>query len=196
MQPPSTAWQWTDTPRQSNLHNLVHSAQAQTSMPPPLSPADRPTPAQVDAMTAAEHQQHLSDVAGVLRRNQACLNCRRRKLVCRPCLSKRLPTPITDSARNATRCAHTVAPAKNPSNTSGGPIPMPTSPTYVNTTTAPAPCTCIKDPVRVTTRRKGYPVDRRRQRTRNQFRERRESQPILLLERRGRSRMTRTKRTG
>jgi hypothetical protein len=195
MQPPSTAWQWTDTPRQSNLHNLVHSAQ--TNMPPPMSPVQRPTSDQ-DAMTAAEHQQHLSDVAGVLRRNQACLNCRRRKLVSHPCFQRQFPTPITDSARNATRCAHTAVPAKSPSNTSGGPTPMPTSPTYVNTTTAPeqCTCTCIKDPVRVTTRRKGYPVDRRRQRTRNQFRERRESQPTLLLERRERSRMTRTKRTG
>lgn len=192
MQPPSTAWQWTDTPRQSNLHNLVHSAQ--TNMPPPMSPVQRPTSDQ-DAMTAAEHQQHLSDVAGVLRRNQACLNCRRRKLVSHPCLQRQFPTPITDSARNATRCAHTAVPAKSPSNTSGGPTPMPTSPTYVNTTTALEQCTCIKDPVRVTMRRKDRQVDRRRQRTRNPFRERRESQPTPP-ERRERSRTTRTKRTG
>lgn len=53
-------------------------------------PAGENTWAPTSAYSAAQlqeqqqHQQHQHDVAGVLRRNQACLACRRRKLVCSP----------------------------------------------------------------------------------------------------------------
>lgn len=43
-----------------------------------------------NANGSANGNVNMSDVAGVLRRNQACLACRRRKLVCPPTNPKRL----------------------------------------------------------------------------------------------------------
>lgn len=109
----------------------------ETAMPPPLTTSDSngSNPSHPSQGQSLSHP----DLAGVLRRNQACLNCRRRKLVSR--LDSFFPPVGSDGdctdglCRNATRRDHIAGLVSEATDTRSGPHLNRTQSWRANTTT-------------------------------------------------------------
>lgn len=76
---PPTSLRPVNIDKRPNLTGTIYVETA-TPMAPPTEIPSRPAGSSSSSNT--QTIPNLNDVAGVLRRNQACLNCRRRKLVC------------------------------------------------------------------------------------------------------------------
>ena len=96
----------------------------ETEMPPPPLPGpstSTPPHPQPQSQSQQQQQPNFNDVAGVLRRNQACLNCRRRKLV--SILPRHIlfviniPILVLMFYRNAMQSDHIVGHVYDPINT-------------------------------------------------------------------------------